>query len=158
MRWQSSQKLMNTRDLKSQLILIMEDNADDAWLLQRALRRLGLTTLHIVRDGQEGVAYLAGEGPYANRDRYPLPGFIITDLKMPRLNGLEVLVWLRKHEKLRLIPTLVLSSSRAERDVASAYGFGANSYLVKPSSFADLEKMGRVIRDYWESCEIPDAA
>ena len=149
---------MNTGALRSRFILVMEDNADDAWLLRRALIKLGITTFQIVRDGQEGVAYLAGEGPYANRSRYPLPGFIITDLKMPRLNGLEVLLWLRKQEKLRLIPTLVLTSSRAERDVASAYGFGANSYLVKPCTFADLEKMGRLIRDYWDGCEIPDGA
>jgi two-component system response regulator len=72
-----------------------------------------------------------------------------------RTSSLEVLQWLRRHEEFKRIPTLVLTSSRVERDVASAYGFGANSYLVKPTTLHDLEQLGRVIRDYWENCEIP---
>ena len=147
---------MTTGALKNRLILIMEDDQDDAWLLERALNKLGVAKYHIVHDGEEGVAYLAGEGKYGDRSCYPVPGFIITDLKMPILNGLEFLKWLRGHDAFKRIPTLVLTSSRAERDVASAYGFGANSYLVKPTTFEDLEKLGRVIRDYWESCEIPE--
>jgi CheY-like chemotaxis protein len=111
--------------------------------------------VHIVADGEQGIAYLAGRGKYADRELYPLPGFIITDLKMPFLSGLEVLKWLRENSGFQRIPTLVLTSSRAESDVASAYGFGANSYMVKPSTFEDLERLGRVIRDYWQACEMP---
>jgi CheY-like chemotaxis protein len=136
-------------------ILVMEDDPDDAWLLQRALARLGLTNFHCVRDGEEGIGYLTGRGKYSDRERYPLPGFIITDLKMPMLNGLEVLKWVRDHPAFRKIPTLVLTSSREETDVANAYGFGANSYMVKPTIFEDLEKLGRLIRDYWAACEMP---
>jgi CheY-like chemotaxis protein len=137
-------------------ILVLEDDENDAWLLERALRKLSVSSqVHVVRDGGEGVDYLSGNGKYADRNSYPLPGLIITDLKMPGLSGLEVLKWLRAHPHFRSIPTLVLTSSRAESDVASAYGFGANSYMVKPSTLHDLEKLGRVIRDYWDACEMP---
>ena len=119
------------------------------------LTRLGIAKFHFVRDGEEGVDYLTGRGAYSDHARYPIPGLIITDLKMPLLNGLEVLKWLRKHPTFRRIPTLVLTSSKAESDVANAYGFGANSYMVKPTAFDDFEKLGRIIGDYWENCEIP---
>jgi CheY-like chemotaxis protein len=146
---------MADEGFKNCAILLMEDDEDDAWLLQRALTRVGLTNFHVVRDGEDGLAYLTGCGKYSDRKRYPIPGFIITDLKMPLMSGLEVLQWLRADPDFRTLPTLVLTSSKAASDVATAYGFGANSYLVKPSSFDDLEKLGRLIRDYWERCELP---
>ena len=146
---------MTNRGFTKCWILVLEDDANDTWLLQRALTRLGIRKFHFVRDGEEGIAYLSGHAEYSDRQRYPIPGLIITDLKMPMRDGLEVLKWLRQHPTFRKIPTLVLTSSTAEKDVASAYGFGANSYMVKPTVSEDLEKLGRVIREYWESCEIP---
>jgi len=151
----SDSEVMTNNRFMNCSILLLEDNPDDAWLLERALTKLGFRNLHLVRDGEEGIAYLSGHGQYADRKRYPVPEFIITDLKMPKLNGLEVLKWLRDNPDFRKVPTLVLTSSRAEQDVASAYGFGANSFLVKPAAFEDLERMGGVIRAYWESCELP---
>src|SRR5690348_1159485 len=102
----------------SRAILVMEDDENDALLLQRALNRLNITNaVHIVADGEEGIAYLTGAGKYSDRRKYPFPGFIITDLKMPKKGGFEVLKWLHDHEDLRLIPTLVLTSSKEESDV-----------------------------------------
>ena len=139
-------------------ILLMEDDENDALLLKRALKRLNVQNpVHCVIDGEEGIAYLTGAGKYGDRTAYPFPGFIITDLKMPRKSGMEVLKWLKEHSKYRVIPTLVLTSSKEGTDVAKAYGFGANSYMVKPADFRDLEKMMRLIHDYWSVCERPEA-
>lgn len=139
-------------------ILVLEDDENDAFLLRRALTRLNITNpMHVVVDGEEAVAYLTGAGQYADRTTYPLPGLIITDLKMPRKSGMEVLKWLSEHRELSLIPTLVLTSSKEQTDIARAYGFGANSYMVKPSDFKDLEKMMSLIHEYWTVCERPPA-
>ena len=143
-------------DAKECAILVMEDDENDALLLKRALKRLNVPNpVHIVSDGEEGIAYITGQGKYADRAQFPFPGFIITDLKMPRRSGLDVLSWLSDHEEYRVIPTLVLTSSKEETDVAKAYGFGANSYMVKPTDFQDLEKIMRLIHDYWAICEKP---
>jgi CheY-like chemotaxis protein len=143
-------------DVKECAILVMEDDENDALLLRRALKRLNVPNpVHIVSDGEEGIAYITGHGQYADRAQFPFPGFIITDLKMPRKSGLDVLKWLSDHEEYRVIPTLVLTSSKEETDVAKAYGFGANSYMVKPADFQDLEKIMRLIHDYWAICEKP---
>jgi CheY-like chemotaxis protein len=143
-------------DNKECAILVLEDDENDALLLRRALKRLNVPNpVQIVADGEEGIAYITGNGKYADRSTYPFPGFIITDLKMPRKSGMEVLKWLSDHEQFRVIPTLVLTSSKEEKDVAKAYGFGANSYMVKPADFQDLEKMMRLIHDYWTVCEKP---
>lgn len=149
-------EVMPSSAFNKSAILIMEDDENDAWLLQRALQKQNIRNpVRVVPDGEEGIAYLTGRGKYADRSRFPLPGFIITDLKMPLFSGLEVLKWLREHQDFKRIPILVLTSSRADSDVANAYGFGANSYMVKPTTFDDLEKLGRVILDYWKACELP---
>ena len=94
----------------------MEDDEDDAWLLERALTSLQITNFKIVQDGKEGIAYLTGAGKYADRKRWPLPELIITDLKMPLVDGLEVLKWLREQEDFKRIPTLVMTASQAESE------------------------------------------
>lgn len=143
-------------DGKEWAILVMEDDENDALLLKRALKRLDVQNpIHIVVDGEEGINYLTGSGKYQDRTQFPFPGFIITDLKMPKKSGMEVLKWLGDHPEYRVIPTLVLTSSKEESDIASAYGFGANSYMVKPSDFRDLENIMRLIHDYWNVCEKP---
>ncbi len=146
-------------DGKGRAILVMEDDDNDAILLRRALKRLNVVNpVHIVADGEEGISYLMGIGKYADRASYPFPAFIVTDLKMPRKSGMEVLKWLSERGEMRLIPTLVLTSSKEDSDIAKAYGFGANSYMVKPADFRDLEKMMRLIHDYWNLCETPGVA
>jgi CheY-like chemotaxis protein len=137
-------------------ILVLEDNPDDAFLLQRALKKNRITNpVCIVQDGVEGIEYLTGTGKYADREKFPFPGCIVADLKMPRLGGLEFLAWLRERPQYEIIPILVLSSSSEDRDVAQAYSMGANSYLVKPTSFEDFEELVKIVHDYWTRCVRP---
>ena len=131
-------------------ILLVEDNEDDALLIQRAFRRIG--SVHPMRrlsDGEQALAYLAGEGAYADREAHPLPDLILLDLKLPRRSGFEVLEWLRGQPGLRRLPVVVLTSSRESRDVDRAADLGANSYLVKPVDFDALQEMVRALGLYW---------
>ena len=137
-------------------ILVLEDDENDALLLQRALRKIRFNSpVHVVPDGEEGLAYLTGSGKYQDRASFPLPGFIITDLKMPKKDGMEVLQWLSEHPQFKVVPTVVLTSSRVATDVDRAYSFGANSYLVKPSDFDSFERLVQLVFDYWHACERP---
>jgi CheY-like chemotaxis protein len=139
-------------------ILILEDDPNDVFLLQRALHKNQiLNPVRVVGDGVEGVAYLSGTGKYADRETYPFPSFIILDLKMPRMGGLEVLQWLQQHPEYQVIPTLVLTSSKQQIDIVRAYRLGVNSYMVKPGSFDELQAMIRKVYDYWTVCAKPEA-
>lgn len=133
-------------------VLIVEDNEDDFLLLERAFRKAEVPAiLKWVKDGSEAKAYLLGEGSYANRVEYPFPGFILADLKMPRMDGFELLAWVRSIVFLRRIPFVVLTSSNQNSDINKAYDMGANSYLVKPGEFQDLMQLSKAIRFYWLS-------
>ena len=137
-------------------VLVAEDDESDAFLMQRAFHSFGLMRPpHIVGDGGEAIAYIAGEGRYSDRMAFPCPALIILDLKMPRVDGFQVLKWLNEHPDFRVIPTIVLSSSADPRDVKHSYCLGANGYLCKPSGFADFKEMlGKVIA-YWDQCVKP---
>jgi CheY-like chemotaxis protein len=131
-------------------ILLVEDDPNDVLLLQRACRKANLgNPVHVARDGEEAVAYLAGTGPYADRTRYPYPVIVLLDLKLPRKSGHEVLQWLRGQEGLRRTPVVVLTSSRESEDLDRAYDLGANSYLVKPVSADALCEMVQGLQLYW---------
>lgn len=131
-------------------ILLVEDNPDDVLLIRRASRKANLLNpLYVVEDGEQAIAYLSGQGIYADRNRYPLPVLILLDLKLPRKSGFEVLAWLKTHPQLRRIPVVVLTSSRESPDIVRAYDLGANSYLVKPVGFEDLVEMVRTLKLYW---------
>lgn len=137
-------------------ILLLEDDPNDALLLQRALRKNNiLNPVHVVRDGLEGIDYLAGLGKYADREKYPFPNVLILDIKMPRMTGLEFLEWIKRHPQYRVIPTLILSSSQEAVDVAQAYALGANSYMVKPAKIDDLQELARIVHEYWIRCVSP---
>jgi CheY-like chemotaxis protein len=138
-------------------ILIIEDDPNDVLFLRRALKKNDIhNPVQAVCDGAEAIAYLSGKEPYSQRQLYPFPEVIIMDLKMPRMGGLEVLEWLKAHPQFRVIPTLVLSSSKLNSDIAKAYGLGANSYMVKPANFDDLQKMIKVAHEYWTYCMKPE--
>lgn len=142
-------------------VLLAEDNPDDALLMQRAFKAQGITNpLRIVADGSEVISYLEGQGSFADRDTNPFPRFIILDLKMPRMSGLEVLAWLRAHPECMVVPTLVWSSSSDQRDVKQAYLLGANGYLVKPTDFQQFKQMLTDVFRFWDHCvrPHPDAA
>lgn len=131
-------------------ILLVEDSEDDQTLIRRAFAKAKLSNpLHIVDDGDKAVAYLSGNGIYADRNAHPLPTIILLDLKLPRRSGHEVLAWLRAQPSLPKIPVVVLTSSAETADVKRAYDLGANSYLVKPVEFDGLIEMVRNLGVYW---------
>src|SRR5579859_7677928 len=130
-------------------ILLVEDDDNDVFFFQHALNKAGTTTaLQVARDGQEAIDYLRGAGKFAERAKFPQPGLILLDLKLPFVMGLDVLKWIRQQSDLSPI-VLILSSSRQEEDVAAAYRLGANAYLVKPADMGRLEVMVRAINDFW---------
>jgi CheY-like chemotaxis protein len=131
-------------------ILVAEDDPTDAYFFERAFRRAGIpVTLHFVRDGQEAINYLQGDGQYADRTRYPLPQLLLLDLMMPRLDGFDVLEWVRKQPGMSGVLIVIFSSSEEPRDINRAYGLGANSYLVKPHSMAELTALVGRFKKYW---------
>jgi CheY-like chemotaxis protein len=131
-------------------ILLVEDSEDDQLLIRRAFAKAKLSNpLHVVDDGDKAVAYLAGEGAYADRAAHPLPTLLLLDLKLPRRSGHEVLAWLRADPALRRLPVVILTSSAESADVKRAYDLGANSYLVKPVEFEGLLEMVRNLGVYW---------
>jgi CheY-like chemotaxis protein len=136
---------------QTDLVLVAEDNPDDALLLRRAIEKAGITArVKIVSDGEEMLLYLQGLGVYANRSTSPLPSLIILDLKMPRKSGLEVLEWINQNPEVAVVPTIVLSASNLEKDVRAAYNLGANTYFVKPTTFEELVETMRTLEKYWK--------
>ena len=136
--------------MTEQPLLIVEDNSDDRILLQRAFRRARLANpVHMVTDGEEAVAYLLGEGRFADREANPFPVLVLLDLKHPRRSGLEVLKWMREHPTLRRLPVVVLTSSKEQSDINVAYDLGANSYLTKPVEFDALIELVSTLNLFW---------
>jgi CheY-like chemotaxis protein len=132
------------------VILLAEDREDDIVLVRKAFAKAFINNpLQVVRDGAEAIAYLAGIGKYSNRDEYPLPDLFLLDLKMPKVDGFEVLKWLRLHPSLSGLRVVVLTSSEDMRDVNLAYKLGANSFMVKPLDFENLMELTRFLTSYW---------
>jgi CheY-like chemotaxis protein len=131
-------------------ILLVEDNDDDAFIVERALRSAGVH-LHLERckDGRAAMRYLNGQAPYDNREQFPLPHLLLLDLKIPFHNGLEILRWLRGQEALKSQIVVVLTSSAESRDIKEAYRLNANAYLVKPSSLDGMIEMARSLQLCW---------
>ena len=143
---------------KSKLtVLIVEDEPNDVSLLKRAFKKIGVEASRIftVQDGEDAINYLLAKDPFDDREKFPYPDVVLTDLKMPRKNGFELLMWLRDNPIYQVIPTIVFSSSRDERDVRQAYYLGANSYMVKPHTTQELESLMTLAIDYWKRCELP---
>lgn len=145
--------MISSKDLAAMspfTVLVVEDNHDDYLLLDHAFKKADFASnrKHVC-DGVEAKAYLAGEGSFADREAHPLPVLIIADLKMPRMNGIELLAWTRKQPILKRIPFVMLSSSGNPRDVTAAYETFANSYHVKPNRLEDLILLLKHLRTYW---------
>lgn len=131
-------------------ILLVEDSADDLELTMRALREHNLANpIVVARDGQEALDYMFGGGAHAGRDPREFPGLVILDLRLPRVDGIEVLSRVRADERTRRTPVVVLTSSDEERDIVAAYNFGANSYVRKPVNFDEFIEAVRQLRLYW---------
>ena len=132
------------------VILLAEDEEDYVVLIRNAFSQARIPNpLHVVENGEEVIAYLQGNGKYANRVEFPLPDLLLLDLKMPRVDGFEVLHWIRKQPSLSTLRVLVLTSSEQIREVNQAYQLGANSFMVKPQDFQDLKQLSTLILDYW---------
>ena len=131
-------------------ILVAEDDPTDAYFFARAFKRAGLSvTLHFVRDGQEVIDYLQGEGQFADRTAHPLPQLVLLDLKMPRMDGFQVLEWVREHTAFSGLQLVIFSSSGEPKDMNRAYGLGANWYLVKPHSMEELNALVGRFKKFW---------
>ena len=132
------------------VILYVEDEESDVVLLQHVLTRAGIhNPLQTVKDGKAAKDYLAGNGPFADRDAHPLPDLVLLDLNLPYWSGFEVLEWLRQQPQLRRLPVVVFTSSSRPDDIARAYDAGANGYVVKPNALADLTSLVRALREFW---------
>ncbi|MDB6108729.1 MAG: two-component system response regulator [Pedosphaera sp.] len=131
-------------------ILMAEDDENDVFFLERAFKQAQIANPVIrVKDGEEAVAYLKGEGAYADREKFPLPYLMLLDLKMPRRNGFEVIQWVREQPGLKRLPLVILTSSKEDPDINRGYELGANTYLVKPVKFEGLVEMMKALNLYW---------
>ncbi len=131
-------------------ILLVEDNPDDVELTLRALKQYHVKNqINVVRDGVEALDYLFGTGAYADRDTTTMPAVVILDLKLPKVDGLEVLQRLRADERTKLVPIVILTSSKEEQDMVNSYKFGANSYVQKPVDFTQFIEAARQLGLYW---------
>jgi two-component system, response regulator len=136
--------------MSTKVILLVEDNPDDELLTLRALKKTGVQNdVVVARDGVEALDYLFARGPYSGRDPAVMPQLILLDLKLPRVDGLEVLRRLRSDERTRLLPVVILTSSREQRDMLAGYGLGANSYVRKPVDFEQFVRAVDLLKLYW---------
>ena len=132
------------------MILLVEDNADDEALTLRALNKSKIAnTIVVVRDGAEALDYLFCTGSYADRNPLDLPQVILLDLKLPKIDGLEVLRRLRAEPRTHMLPVVILTSSKEEQDLVNAYSSGANSYVRKPVDFTQFVEAIRQLGLYW---------
>lgn len=137
-------------------ILLVEDNSDDEALTLRALKRNNiLENVVVVRDGAEALDYLFAAGRYAERDAAELPDVLLLDLKLPKVDGLEVLQRIRGNAQTQRVPVVILTSSNEERDIINAYDHGANSYIRKPVDFNQFMEAVRQLGMYWLGMNVP---
>jgi two-component system response regulator len=136
--------------MDGKIILIVEDNPDDEMLILRALKAGNIVNEVVVaRDGAEALDYLFGTGAFADRDTRVMPQVTLLDLKLPKIDGLDVLRRLRADERTKTLPVVILTSSDEERDIIESYGLGANSYIRKPVAFSQFGEAVRQLGLYW---------
>jgi len=137
-------------------ILLVDDDENDVLFVKHATEKSqNGHSVQAVHDGEDAIRYLRGEGKYSDRKKFPLPTVIVSDLKMPRLNGLHFLRWLRAHPPCSLTPTIIFSNSREEKDVQEAYRLGANAYICKPASLKELTDLLHALCVFWSRYEPP---
>ncbi|MFN7141520.1 MAG: response regulator [Limisphaerales bacterium] len=138
-------------------ILAVDDDPNDRLLIERSLRKVAPdATIHLLEGGDQAIAYLMGEGKFADRSAFAYPTFIITDLKMPGADGFAVLEHIKGNPAWAVIPTVVLSSSADPDDVRTAYLLGASSYQQKPADLNSLTAQMKTLHDYWMNCLVPE--
>jgi CheY-like chemotaxis protein len=135
--------------LEEKIILLVEDNADDVLLTERALKKSHILNKVVVRDGVEALEYLFGNGNWAGRDLRVMPQVVLLDLNLPKIDGLEVLRKIRADNRTKLLSVVILTSSKEESDLINGYSMGANSYIRKPVNFNDFAEAIRQLGLYW---------
>ncbi len=142
---------------KSISILVADDDSDDRMLIKEAFEENRIiNTVEFVEDGEQLMAYLRREGPYADLAGRPYPGLVLLDLNMPKRDGREALADIKADEALCRIPVVVLTTSKAEEDIIRTYGLGVSSFITKPVTFEGLVEITRVLTQYWtEIVELP---
>lgn len=136
--------------MERRIILLVEDDPNDADLALRALKKSNIANETVVaRDGQEALDWLFGTGVYSSRDTSIMPEVVLLDLKLPKIDGLEVLKRLRANEKTALLPVVILTSSKEEKDLVNGYNLGANSYIRKPVDFLQFAEAVKQLSLYW---------
>jgi CheY-like chemotaxis protein len=142
---------VQTRNRKT--ILVVDDDENDRGFIVAALLSNGVKdSIHVASSGSEAIAYLKGEGKFANRTQYGYPDFLITDIKMPGGDGFSVLEHLRRNPEHAIIPTIVFSSSDDPNDVRKAFVLGASGFHLKPLGIEELRAQLKVVYDYWSTC------
>lgn len=138
------------------LILLVDDSEDDIALLRDGfLQSYPQQPLREVHNGEEAIAYLSGEGPYSDRSKFPLPLLILLDLNMPKMNGYDVLLWVRAQPRLKYLAIFILTASMRKEDVARAYYLGATGFLVKPGTLDALAAMARCLSEWIQLNHFP---
>lgn len=140
-------------------ILLAEDSPSDARLINMVLKKAGVSNrVFMVENGEEAIAYLNGNEQYANRTLFPVPGVLLLDLLMPKLDGFQVMEWCRTQPHLRDMLTIVLSSRRELKAMTRAYALGAHSFLLKPPTVAEILELTKAFQGYWGSLSFASAA
>ena len=142
------------------VILVVDDRDDDLVIIKKAFEKARVVNPIItVQGGEEAIQYLKGEGDYSNRDEYPLPSLVLLDLKMPKVDGFEVLEWIRSQPTLQTLRVVVLTSSDHMKDVNRAYALGANSFVTKPVGVDKFLELANALHGYWIwTSSTPDSA
>ena len=141
---------------EQQTILLVDDSKIDLVLMGTAFKKAKCNNpLQEVHDGEEAIAYLKGDGPYSDRNKFPLPAVMLLDLNMPKKNGFDVLAWVRAQPVLKRLAIVILSASARTEDVERAFDLGATSYLVKPSKLEELVAMVRCLCDWVQINHFP---
>jgi DNA-binding response OmpR family regulator len=141
-------------------ILQVEDEANEVFLLQRAFAQAGIANpVQVASDGQMAIDYLSGSGRFADRVRFPMPGLMLLDLKLPRRSGREVLEWIRFQPGLNKLVVIVFTSAQYVGDVSLAYELGAKSFIIKPTDFSQYLDIARLLKGWWlQRNQFPPAA
>ena len=137
-------------NMKNKRILLVEDNPDDQELTMRALKKNNIgNEIVLAKDGQEAIDYLFGKGTYSSRDMSEMPQIVLLDIKLPKVDGIEVLKQIRADKRTKMLPVVILTSSKEEKDMVDSYNFGANSYIRKPVDFNQFTESVRQLGLYW---------
>ena len=148
---------MKAKNKRTIVILIADDDPEDRMLIKEALEESRLTNkIEFVENGEELLDYLQNKGKYTDKDKYPVPGLILLDLNMPKKDGREALKEIKGDPHLRVIPVIVLTTSKAEEDVLKTYDLGVSSFITKPVTFSALVDVMKTVSKYWfEIVELP---